>query len=177
MSRLAAVLLGVLLPALVGAAEPKDAIKGHKYEIQPTPYRDEGRGDPFAPMVPLRAVRQRDDWKVRVVSLTLSSVIMGKRQVAIFNEVHGPRYSYILTNGVLIGPDHRPIPGVAGTIEPVGLRGGYRVVLKQGAERIEYAMTNWDPAGLSSARSGRKSQTSGSSGTSNQRRNTSGGGL
>jgi hypothetical protein len=155
-------LLAVLQSVVALAAEPRDAIKTHKYEIRPTPYRDEGRRDPFSPMVPLRAVRQRDEWKVRIASLELSSVIMGKKKVAIFNEVHGPRFSYILVNGVLIGPDHRPIPGIAGTIEPVGNRGEYRVVLKQGAERVEYAMANWNLSGRKNARSDRKSRAAGS---------------
>jgi len=176
MSRLAVMILGVLLPAVASAAESRDAIKGHRYEIQPTPYSDEGRQDPFSPLVPLRAVKRREDWKVRIASLSLSSVIWGKRKVAIFNEVHGPRFAYILMNGILIGPDHRPIPGVAGTIEPAGVRGGYRVVLKQGAERIEFAMTNWDLSALKGARSGRKRPASGSAGTRRQRPNTSGGG-
>ena len=173
--RLAVLLLGVCMPMVAAAAESKDAIKGHKYEVLPTPYRDEGRQDPFAPLVPLRAVLRREDSKVRVASLILSSVIWGKRKVAIFNEVHGPRFSYILMNGVLIGPDHHPIPGVAGTIEPVGGRGSYRVVLKQGAERIEYSMSNWDLSTYRSARPDRKAPASGSSGGKGQRRKNFGG--
>jgi len=174
MMRIAVALFGLLQSGVVLAAEARDAIKTHKYEIRPTPYRDEGRRDPFAPMVPLRAVRQRDDWKVRIASLELSSVIMGKKKVAIFNEVHGPRYSYILVNGVLIGPNHRPVPGIAGSIEPVGNRGEYRVVLKQGAERIEYAMANWNASSQKNARSGGKGRAAGS--TREAGRNPSGGG-
>lgn len=174
MTRIVVALLALLQSGVVLAAEPREAIKGHKYEVRPTPYRDDGRRDPFAPMVPLRAVRQRDEWKVRIASLELSSVIMGKKKVAIFNEVHGPRYSYILVNGVLIGPDHRPIPGIAGSIEPVGNRGEYRVVLKQGAERIEYAMANWNLSGQKNARSERKGRTAGS--VRETGRNPSGGG-
>jgi len=176
MIRFTAILLSVALPAFAAGPDSKDTIKGHKYEIQPTPYRDEGRVDPFSSLVPLRNVRRRDDWKVRIASLSLSSVIWGKKKVAILNEVHGPRYAYILMNGVLVGPDHRPIPGVAGTIEQLGGRAGYRVILKQGAERIEYAMTNWSTEGLNRARSGRQGRTSGSAAAAKPRNNATEGG-
>ena len=123
-------------------AESKDTIKAHKYEVQAVPYNDSGHVDPFIPMVPLKTADQPGEWKARIASLRLSSVIVGRNKVAIFNELHGPVYSYILVNGALLGPDKKPIPGIAGTIEPGGRPGEYRVRLRQGAEKVEYSMRN-----------------------------------
>lgn len=136
-----------LLAAARAGAEPKDDIKGRKWEIKPTVYRDEGRRDPFAPLIPLKNVMREGENKLRIVSLSLSSVIVGKRRVAVFKELQGPNYSYILVNGVLIGPDHKPIPGVAGSIEALNNKAEYLVVLKQGADKVEFTQPNWELAG------------------------------
>ena len=170
MPRRATVLVLALAAGAAAAGESKDAIKAHKWEIQPVPYRDEGRRDPFIPLVPLKAQPHSAEWRVRIVSLGLSSVVVGKRKVAVFKELHGPDYSYILVNGVLIGPDHKPIPGVAGTIEAINNRAEYRVVLKQGAEKVEYSMPNWELAETKIRKAGRET-----SGTAQQRNPSEGG--
>jgi hypothetical protein len=138
-------LLSALVSLLVAApsqADPKDTIKNHKYEIRAVPYNDGGHGDPFVPLVPLKQEERHDLRRVRIISLRLSSVIVGRSKVAVFNELHGPVYSYILVNGVLLGPDHKPVPGIAGVIEPTRLPGEYHVTLRQGAEKVDYSIRN-----------------------------------
>ena len=98
--------------------------------------------DPFLPGVPLRAGFEAGGWRVRIGTLKLSSVIMGKQKVAVFKEMSGPNYSYILLNGILVGPDHKPIPGVEGTIEVMGGKGDYRVILRQGVESVIHTLAN-----------------------------------
>ena len=137
-------LLCVLGVISAHGAEPRETIKSQKYEVQAVPYRDESREDPFVPRVPLKAVQSRDKWKVRIGGLRLSSVMSGKKRVALFTELYGPSFSYILVNSVLIGPDHRPIPGIAGSIEPLGTSGNYRVTLQQGTERVEHTFVKLD---------------------------------
>jgi len=156
--------------AAARAGEAKDAIKAHKWEIQPVPYHDEGRRDPFIPLVPLKSQQRPAEWRVRIVSLRLSTVIAGKRKVAVFKELHGPDYSYILVNGALIGPDHKPIPGIAGSIEAVNNKAEYRVVLKQGAEKVEYSQPNW---ALTDA--GQRSGMPATGGSAQQRNSSEGG--
>ena len=150
-----AVLVAGLLAAagLAGAAdEPKDIIKNRKWEIQPVPYRTDGRHDPFQTQIPLKNVLREGEGRVRIVSLALSTIIVGKRKVAVFKELHGPEFSYILVNGALIGPDHKPIPGVAGTIEAINARAEYRVTLKQGGDKVEFTQPNWELAGRKAER-------------------------
>ncbi len=144
-----ALLAGLLVSAgPSGAAdEPKDLIKSRKWEVQPVPYRTEGRPDPFLSQVPLKNVLREGQGRIRIVSLGLSTIIVGKRKVAIFKELHGPEFSYILVNGALIGPDHKPIPGVAGTIEALNGKAEYRVTLKQGGDKVEFTQPNWELAG------------------------------
>ncbi len=152
-ARAAAVAVGLGLAVTVRAADPapapdasksRDTLKSQKYEVKAVPYRDEGRDDPFVAKVPLKAVQSRDRWKVRIGGLKLSSVMSGKKKVALFTESYGPSFSYILVNSVLIGPDHRPIPGIAGSIEPIGASGNYRVILQQGSERVEHTFIRLD---------------------------------
>jgi len=160
----ACALASVLLPGggNVRAAEPKDTIKQAKLVVNQIAYRGDNRKDPFEPLVPLKSAQQGKNWKVRVASLRLSSVITGKQKVAIFKELHGPTFSYILVNGVLLGPDHNPIPGVAGTIEESRDRPGeYRVVLTQGADKIEFTLINKELSEKRSAREQAKSARSG----------------
>jgi hypothetical protein len=144
-ARLAAAAWLVLAPAAAGMAdEPKDTIKKASLEIKRVPYRSEGRPDPFRMQAPLRTILQRDPWKVRVGSLSLSSVVVGRRRVAVFRDTFGMDYAYLLVDGVLLGPDHKPIPGVAGSIEPGEQRGEYRVTLKQGGERVVHDFKEGD---------------------------------
>jgi len=119
-----------------------ERIKKYKFDISPISYRGKSEKDPFIPLVPLRAGFEGGGWKVRIGTLKLSSVIMGKQKVAVFKEMSGPSYSYILLNGILVGPDHKPIPGVAGIIEPMAGKGDYRVTLRQGAESVIHTLTN-----------------------------------
>lgn len=145
---LATLALGLAVAAAPGrAGEPKDVIKGRKWEVQPAAYRDEGRRDPFQPLVPLKNVLREGEGKLRIVSLALSSVIVGKRKVAVFKELHGPDFSYILVNGALIGPDHKPIPGVAGVIEALNNKAEYVVTLKQGGDKVTFTQPNWELTG------------------------------
>ena len=141
-------------PALADGAN-KDAIKAHKYEVRAVPYSDNAHGDPFSPLVPLKTAETPGEWKVRIASLRLSSVIVGRSKVAIFNELHGPVYSYILVNGVLLGPDRKPVPGIAGVIEPAEVPGEYRVTLRQGAEKVEYTIRNLELLNRKVARTAR----------------------
>jgi hypothetical protein len=122
-----------------GLAEEKDVIKNYRFEVRPVAFRSTPAINPFKPKVPLKTVETADQkWKVRISTLKLTSVMVGRRRVAIFKEAHGPAYAYILVDGVLQGPDHRPIPGIEGKIEPLGDRGEFHVVLKQGVETIEF---------------------------------------
>ena len=155
------------LPGLAaGAAAPTgpsgdttnaDRIKKYKFEISPIDYRGKKEKDPFIPGVPLRAGFEAGSWKVRIGTLKLSSVIMGKQKVAVFKEMSGPSYSYILLNGILVGPDHKPIPGIAGTIEPLGEKGDYKVTLRQGVESVVHTLTNENQKYRRSPRAGRNS--------------------
>ena len=147
----------MLLAASVARADGsnKDAIKAHKYEVRAVPYADNAHADPFLPLVPLKTVESTAEWKVRIASLRLSSVIVGRSKVAIFNELHGPVYSYILVNGVLLGPDRKPVPGIAGVIEPGTAPGEYRVTLRQGAEKVEYTIRNLELLNRKAARTAR----------------------
>jgi len=133
---------GGVMPEVKG--DPKDIIKSHKFEIIRTDYHSDDRRDPFESQMPFKRIQKETSVKVRIGSLKLSSVITGKQKVAIFKELHGPSFSYILVNGVLLGPERQPIPGVAGTIEPLNRQGEYRVTLKQGADRIEFSLVNSD---------------------------------
>lgn len=126
------------------ASKARDTIKSQKYEVQPVPYRDEGRDDPFMPKVPLETVQSRDQWKVRIGGLRLSTVVSGRNRVALFTEISGLTFAYMLVNNVLLGPDHRPIPGIAGTIEPLGSTGNFRVTLRQGTEKVEHTFIKLD---------------------------------
>ena len=126
------------------ASKSRDAIKAQKYEVQPVPYRSESRDDPFDPKVPLKTVQSRDRWKVRIGGLRLSSVVTGRKRVALFTETFGPSFAYILVNNVLIGPDHRAIPGIAGIIEPLGNTGNFKVTLRQGTEKVEHTFIKLD---------------------------------
>jgi hypothetical protein len=159
---MAAVAILAVGPAL---AEPKDTIKNHKYEVKSVPYNDAAHVDPFEPQVPLKTAETPGDWKVRIASLRLSSVIVGRSKVAVFNELHGPVYSYILVNGVLLGPDRKPVPGIAGVIEPGILPGEYRVTLRQGAEKVDYSIRNLELLNRKQARLAR--QAKGGSGSTN----------
>jgi hypothetical protein len=169
--RLLAILL--MAPALVQAAAPKaaaptgptgdtanaDRIRKYKFEITPIEYRGRLEKDPFIPGVPLRAGFEGGGWKVRIGTLKLSSVIMGKQKVAVFKEMSGPRYSYILLNGILVGPDHKPIPGIEGTIEKLGSKGDYRVILRQGADSVIHTLANENAKYHRSRRAGGGSQS------------------
>jgi len=157
--RVAAGALAVLvLVAPRAGAEPKDTIKDHKYVIRSVPYNDNGHADPFVALVPLKTADNPGEWKVRIDSLRLSSVIVGRNKVAIFNELHGPVYSYILVNGVLLGPDRKPVPGIAGVIEPAALPGEYRVTLRQGADKVDYTIRNLELLNRKMPRGGAKTQ-------------------
>lgn len=160
-----AALAALLLSAGPAGAEPKDVIKDHKFVIRSVPYNDNGHADPFSPLVPLKTADNPAEWKVRIDSLRLSSVIVGRSKVAIFNELHGPVYSYILVNGVLLGPDRKPVPGIAGIIEPAALPGEYRVTLRQGADKVDYTIRNLELLNRKTARTPAKA--TGGSGTTN----------
>jgi hypothetical protein len=141
-----AVILVLIAPGVEAAAaatgDAKEALKGRKFETLRIEYRQDERRDPFEAQVPFKRLQKETNAKVRIGSLKLSSVITGKQKVAIFRELHGPAYSYILVNGILLGPQRKPIPGVAGTIEPLNRQGEYRVTLKQGADRIDFSLLN-----------------------------------
>ncbi len=136
----AAVLL--CLAASAGVCADKDTIKKYKFEVNPVPFRTGADINPFRSQVPLKVVEggsiKEGQWKVRISTLKLTSVMVGRRKVAIFKEAHGPGYAYILVDGVLRGPDHNAIPGIEGKIEPIGDRGEFHVTLKQGIETIEF---------------------------------------
>ena len=134
------------------AVEPRDFIKAYKFTPLLVEYSSGGRGDPFDPLVPLRTVRSRGKLKVRIESLRVSSVIVGKQKVAILKELHGPT-SYILVNSVLLGSDRKPIPGIMGMIEEINKYGEYRVILKQGADKVVFTVVNKDLAEMKAARS------------------------
>lgn len=119
-----------------------DRIRKYKFEISLIEYRGKLEKDPFIPGIPLRAGFEGENWKVRIGTLKLSSVIMGKQKVAVFREMSGPKYSYILLNGTLVGPDHKAIPGIEGVIETLGGKGDYRVTLRQGAESVIHTLVN-----------------------------------
>ena len=135
-----------------------DRIRKYKFDITPIEYRGKMNRDPFMPGVPLRAGFEGGGWKVRIGTLKLSSVIMGKQKVAVFKEMSGPGYSYILLNGILVGPDHKPIPGVEGVIEPMGSKGDYRVILRQGVESVIHTLVNENAKFRRSRRAGGASQ-------------------
>lgn len=125
----------------VALCADKDVIKKYKFEINPVPFRSSAEINPFKTQVPLKVIESRGSdgqWKVRISTLKLTSVLVGQRKVAIFKEAHGPGYAYILVDGVLRGPDHNAIPGIEGKIEPIGDRGEFHVTLKQGIETIEF---------------------------------------
>lgn len=134
------------------AAAPKDEIKQFRYETRRIVYHREKRKDPFNALTPLKNILRDKNWRVRIGSLKLSSVIVGRRKVAIFKEMHGPDFSYILVSGVLIGPDHEPISGIVGTIEPLSKQGDYRVVLKQGTDQVVQTISNRDLTDFKTAR-------------------------
>ena len=173
MGALRAVFLVLLAPVLVYAAAPKagvptgptgdtanaDRIRKYKFEISPIDYRGKMDKDPFIPGIPLRAGFEGGGWKVRIGTLKLSSVIMGKQKVAVFKEMSGPSYSYILLNGILVGPDHKPIPGIEGTIEPMSGKGDYRVILRQGVDSVIHTLTNENAKFRRSRRAGGGSQS------------------
>jgi len=119
-------------------------IKKYRFEIRPIDYKGKLGADPFMPGVPLRAEAAGKTWKVRISTLKLSSVIMGKQKVAVFKESIGPIYSYILVNGILVGPDHKPIPGIEGSIEPMAKKGEYRVILRQGVDSVVHTLLDED---------------------------------
>lgn len=128
--------------AALCSAEPKDVIKAHKFEVKPIRYGASLMPDPFVPLLPLKTGTESEGWKVRIASLKLTSVIMGKRKVAVFQESSGPGFAYILVSGALLGPDRKPIPGVEGSIEALPGKMEYRVVLKQGVESVEFTLTD-----------------------------------
>lgn len=139
--------LGLFLGSAACAADPKDVIKAYKFEIRPLELRHILTSDPFRSRLPLESQAVPDSVKVRIISLYLTSVIVGRQKVAIFRELHGPSYSYILVNGVLLGPDRKPLPGIAGTIDPIDARGDYTVVLKQGGEVVRFSQVRSNPSG------------------------------
>lgn len=132
-------------PAPSTALTPEQAtakIKSYRFEVRPIEYKGQTGVDPFRPGVPMRAGTESKNWKVRIKTLKLSSVIVGRQRVAVFKESIGPTYSYVLVNGVLVGPDHKPIPGIEGSIEETGRRGDYRVTLRQGVETIVHTLAD-----------------------------------
>ena len=138
--RTSACFLVLVMMAAVGSAEPKDVIKAYKFEVRPIEYKASFRPDPFVSKLPLKTSSAPEEWKVRIASLKLTSVIVGNRKVAIFRESSGPSFAYILVNGALLGPDHKPVPGVEGNIESLPAKGEYRVILKQGVESVEFTL-------------------------------------
>lgn len=134
-------LLAVGMPVLKAAAAPVDTIKNYKFKTVKTEYHIDKRDDPFISMDPLQTVPQDQKIKVRIVSLKLSSVISGRRKVAVFKELHGP-LTYYLVNDGLLGSDHSPIPDISGQIKELGKRGEFLVILKQGGEKREYTLKN-----------------------------------
>ncbi len=143
-SRVLGLLAFIWIQASVLVAAPEHTIRQYKFEVQQIKYRDDGRKDPFKLLARAGGVllsSRGKNWNVHIGSLKLSSVITGKRKVAIFKESYGPT-SYILVNGSLIGTDHKPIPGIAGRIESLNEHGAYRVILKQGVKEIEFEMLN-----------------------------------
>jgi len=141
----------VLAAAPAAGAEPKDVIKKFKTQAERIEYKDGERADPFEPLFPFRTKKSRDQMKVRIQSLKLSSVMSGRRKVAILKEVHGPA-SYILVDNVLLGADRKPIPGIAGIIEPLNEHGEFRVTLKQGGDEIVFTLENKDLDDMRAAR-------------------------
>jgi hypothetical protein len=138
---LIAMVVSLSCVAVLACAAEKDEIRKYKFEINRVPFKSTASINPFRPQVPLKATERTsgdNQCKVRISTLKLSSVIVGRRKVAIFKEVHGPGYAYILVDGVLRGPDHNAIPGIEGKIEPLGDRGEFHVTLKQGIETIEF---------------------------------------
>lgn len=151
-------LLGAVLAAgaaLAGDAE-KERIKRFRFEIQPIEFHAPRGANPFMPLLPMRAAVKQNaaEWKLRIVSLKLSSVIAGRRKVAVFKESMGPGYPYLLVDGVLLGPDRKPVPGVAGSIEPAGRPGAWAVTLRQGADSIEFTQVDALEDEKAAARSG-----------------------
>ncbi len=140
----AALAVAVVISAVSGsrAAESENSkvIKDFSYEIQAVAYKGTEAVNPFLPMVPLRVAALVEDqgWKVSISGLRLTSVMVGRRKVAVFKEAHGPNYAYILVDGVLRGPDNNAIPGIEGKITPVGDRGEFHVTLKQGIHTLEF---------------------------------------
>ncbi len=139
----------MLAPATLSAAPAAPAtdpavnvkrIKDYKFAVRAVEYKGKTEVDPFGPGIPMKTVVDRKDWKVRISTLKMSSVIVGKQKVAIFTEMIGPAYSYILRNGILVGPDHKPIPGIKGTLEETKRRGEFRVILQQGGETVVHTM-------------------------------------
>jgi hypothetical protein len=155
------IVAGLVAGSLALAEEPREAIKKFKYEIQAIPYRASDQPDPFVPQVPLRMRQDPDQSKVRVTSLMLTSVMVGKRKVAVFREEAGPSFAYILVDGKLMGPDNKPVQGVRGTIEPMGRPGEYHVVLKQGWETIEFTHKNQNILNRKSGRGAQRTEGSG----------------
>lgn len=132
-------------------AAPRDVIKTFVFEPQRVEYKDGGRVDPFEPLVPFRQIKKRKKLVVRIESLKLSSVMTGRRKIAILKELHGPT-SYILVNNILMGSDRKPIPGIAGSIAAINKYGEYRVTLRQGADKVVFTMINRDLADMKAAR-------------------------
>lgn len=132
----------IVAAAALCSAEPKDVIKSYKFEVKQIPYKASPAFDPFVSLLPLKAGTAPEEWKVRIASLRLTSVILGKRKVAVFQESSGPSFSYILVSGALIGPDNKPIPGVEGSIEAIPGKREYRVILKQGVESVEFTLAD-----------------------------------
>jgi len=143
------------VPTATEVEEARAAIKAFVCEIKPTSYRTSDQPDPFIVQVPLKLHQDADQSKVRVTSLVLTSVMVGKRKVAVFRESAGPSFAYILVDGKLMGPDNKPVQGVRGTIEPMGRPGEYHVVLKQGWETIEFMQKN---ESILNRKSGREAQ-------------------
>ncbi|MEK7765513.1 MAG: hypothetical protein AAB368_04685, partial [bacterium] len=150
---LALLSLAAAVPARAGDAE-RDRIKKYVFEIRPIEFRVPAGLNPFIPLLPYKAAAPgaSSGWKVRISSLQLSSVLVGRKKVAIFKESWGPRYPYILVDGVLEGPDHKPVPGIEGIIEAGARRGEYHVTLRQGAESIEFNQVDRDEEQRATAR-------------------------
>ncbi len=154
---LAKVACAVGLVAFVGlragtaSAGPQDTIKNFVFESQRVEYKDGGRVDPFEPLMPFRQVKKSKKLVVRIESLKLSSVMTGRRKIAILKELHGPT-SYILVNNILLGSDRKPIPGIAGSITAINKYGEYRVTLQQGVDKIVFTMINKNLADMKAAR-------------------------
>lgn len=70
-------LLVLAATAALCRAEPKDVIKAYNLEVTPIEYKGSFRPDPFIPKVPLKAGASPEDWRVRIASLKLTSVILG----------------------------------------------------------------------------------------------------